>query len=78
MRKKSAGWMDKIYKKILIECSVSPLKQSLSKVLHAADVRYNLDCWLVWACLSSAILTTITLLRSVSSATDSTYGRILL
>ena len=27
---------------------------------HAADVRYHLDCWLVWACLPGAIVTTIT------------------
>ena len=32
MRKKSAGWMDKIYKKILMECSVSTQKLSLSKL----------------------------------------------
>ena len=30
--------------------------------MHAADVRYHLDCWLVQACLHGAIVTTITTL----------------
>ena len=46
--------------KILVECSASSQKQPLSNNLHASDFRYNLDCWLVWACLSHGILTTIT------------------
>ena len=32
MQKKSAGWMDKFTKKILMDYSVSTQKQSLSKV----------------------------------------------
>ena len=28
--------------------------------LHAADVRYHFNCWLVQACLPGAIVTTIT------------------
>ena len=28
--------------------------------MHAADVRYHLDCWLIQACLTGAIVTTIT------------------
>ena len=48
--------MDKIYNKILIECSVS----TQVRYLHAADVRYHLDVWLVRACLPSAVATTIT------------------
>ena len=28
--------------------------------LHAADVHYHLDCWLVGDCLPGAIVTTIT------------------
>ena len=30
------------------------------RYLHAADVHYHLDCWLVQACLSGAFVTTIT------------------
>ena len=59
--KKSAGWMNKIYKKILMECSVSTQKNNpWVRYLHAADVRYHLDCWLVRAYLPGAIVTTIT------------------
>ena len=39
-----------------MECSVS----TQVRYLHAADVRYHLDYWLVWAYLPSAIVTTIT------------------
>ena len=59
--KKSIGWMDKIKKKILIECSVTTLMTPhCARYLLAADVRYHLDCWSVWACLPGAIVTTIT------------------
>ena len=30
------------------------------RYLHAADVHYHLDCWLVQVCLPGAIVTTIT------------------
>ena len=44
------GWMDKIIKKerkyyFLMKCSVLPQK-AFVRDLHAADVRYYLDCWL--------------------------------
>ena len=51
--------MAKIYKKILMVCSVTTQKPWV-RYLQAADVRYNLDCWLVQACLPGAIVTTIT------------------
>ena len=59
--KKSAGWIDKIYKKNFWS-SVSTQIQNNPYVryLHAADVRYHLDCWLVQACLPGAIVITIT------------------
>ena len=45
MRKKSARWMDKFTKKILMECSVSTQKQPLSKV--SACCRCSLPSWLL-------------------------------
>ena len=57
MWERSAGWMDKIYKKTLMDCSVSTQKV---RYPHAADVCYNLDCWLVLACLPGAIVTSKT------------------
>ena len=57
---KSAGSMDKIYKKYLWSVVYHHKNNPCVRYLHAADVRYNLVCWLVWACLSGAILTTIT------------------
>ena len=61
------GWMDKITKKerkyyLLMKCSVSTQK-TLVRDVHAADVRYHLDCWLgvtkIQACWSGTIVTTI-------------------
>ena len=61
------GWMDKITKKerkyyLPIKCSVSTQK-TFVRDLHAADVRYYLDCWFgatkIQAYWSGAIVTTI-------------------
>ena len=61
------GWMDKITKAerknyLLMKCSVSTQK-TLVRDLHAAYVRYHLDCWLdvtkIQACWSDAIVTAI-------------------
>ena len=62
------GWMDKITKKrerkyfLLMKCSVSTQKTFVID-LHAADVRYYLDCWLgvtkIQAYWFSTIVTTI-------------------
>ena len=62
------GWMDKITKNkerkyhLLMKCSVSTQK-TFVRDLHAADVRYYLDCWLgvtkIQAYWSGAIVTTI-------------------
>ena len=69
------GWMDKIppppQKKkkkkkerkyyLLMKCSVSTQKKTFVRDLHAADVRYYLDCWLgvtkIQAYWSGAIVT---------------------
>ena len=51
--------------KILFTCEVQCIstKKTLVGDLHAADVRYHLDCWLgvtkIQACWSGAIVTTI-------------------
>ena len=62
MRKKSAGWVDKIYNKKYLWSLVYQHKKNNLRVryLNAADVCYHLDCWLVQACLPGAIVTTIT------------------
>ena len=45
-------WVDKITPKkerkyyLLMKCSVSTPKKTLVRDLHAADVRFHLDCWL--------------------------------
>ena len=50
-----------------MKCSVSTQK-TLVRDLHAADVRYHLDCWLgvtkIQACWSGAIKTTFLLLNT--------------
>ena len=57
------GWI-KLPKKRenTMKCTVSTQK-TLVRDLHAADVRYHLDCWLdvtkIQACCSGAIVTTI-------------------
>ena len=43
-----------------MRCSVSTQKTTQVRYLHAVDVRYNLVCWLVQACLPGAIVTSIT------------------
>ena len=47
----------------LMKCSVSTQKTTFVRDLHAADVRYYLDCWLgvakIQAYWSDAIVTTI-------------------
>ena len=77
---KSAGWMDIIYKITYgVKCIDTTKNNPGVRYLHAADVRYHLDCRLVQACLPGAIVTTILLLFwFVASATDSTDGWILL
>ena len=60
MRKKSAGWMDKFTKKYLWPVVYHHKDNPWVRYLHAADVRYHLDCWLVWVRLPGAIVTTIT------------------
>ena len=57
------GWMEERKYYLLMKCSVSAQKKTLVGDLHAADVRYHLDCWLgvtkIQACWSGAIVTTI-------------------
>ena len=63
------GWMDKITKKkkrentIHLWSAVYQHKKTFVRDLHAADVRYYLDCWLgvtkIQAYWSGAIVTTI-------------------
>ena len=53
------GWI--IFKKKYVWTVVYQHKNNpWVRYLHAADVRYNLDCWFVWVCLPGAIVTTIT------------------
>ena len=61
------GWIklqkrEKILFSYEVQC-ISTKKKTLVGVLHAADVRYHLDCWLgvtkIQACWSGAIVTTI-------------------
>ena len=49
MEKKSAGWMDKIYKNTYGSVVYQQKKQPLSKVSACCRCSYQLDCWLVWA-----------------------------
>ena len=79
------GWI-KLQKRkyyLLMKCSVSTQK-TLVRDVHAAEVRYHLDCWLdvtkTQACWSSAIVTTVSsiIYWSGASATDSIDGWILL
>ena len=58
--KKSAEWMEKFSKKKLWSVVCQHKNNPWVRYLHAADVRYHFDCWLVWACLLGAIVTTIT------------------
>ena len=59
------GWIKlQIREKILFTYEVQCINtKTLVRDLHAADVRYHLDCWLgvtkIQACWSSAIVTTI-------------------
>ena len=61
------GWMDTITKMrentIYLCSAVYEYEKALVRDLHAADVRYHLDCWLgvtkIQACWSGAIATTI-------------------
>ena len=60
------GWIQLPKKKentIYVCSAVYQHKKALVRDLHAADVRYNLDCWLgvtkIQACWSGAIATTI-------------------
>ena len=46
--------MDKIYKKKNTSGVSTQKNNPWVRYLHAADVRYHLDCWLVQACLPSA------------------------
>ena len=68
---------------LLMKFSVSPQK-TFVRDLHAADVRYYLDCWLgvtkIQAYWSGAIVTTFSsvIYQSGTSATDSTDGWIFL
>ena len=59
-RKMSAGWMDKFTRKYLWSVVYQHKNNPWIRYMHAADVRYHLDCWLVWVCLPGAIVTTIT------------------
>ena len=58
--KRSAVWIDKIYKKYLWSVVYQHKKQPRVRYLHAADVCYNLDCWLVRACLPGTFVASIT------------------
>ena len=73
VRKKSAGGMDKIYKKILMECSVST-----QKTLHAADFLTILTAGWVRPACPVQLQQPLLLLWSVARASNSTDGMILL
>ena len=55
-----------------MDCSVSTQKQPGLRYLHAADVRYHLDFWLVCVCLPGASVSDMH--ACMHKFTDMTFG----
>ena len=70
------GWIKFTNEVFTYEVQCINTKKNLVRDLHAADVRYHLDCWLdvnkIQACWSGAIVTTFSsiIYKSGTSATD--------